>query len=153
MEAFAQDGTKIIFEEKFSENSFDKILLDAPCSALGQRPQYYQPMKLKELRSFAKLQKKLFATAVQLLKNNGGVLVYSTCTFTIEENEGLVVWALQRFPQLKLVEAVPIVGQPGVLIPGLGLDQAKLVQRFAQPKAKEPFSDTIGFFIAKFVSM
>ncbi len=56
VEGRVQDGTKIVFDEKFPENSFDKILLDAPCSALGQRPQFFQSMKLKELKSFANLQ-------------------------------------------------------------------------------------------------
>ena len=39
--------------------------------------------------------------AVALLKY-GGVLVYSTCTITVEENESIVAWALRRFPDLKL---------------------------------------------------
>ena len=67
VDAFVQDGTKIVFDQKFGENSFDKILLDAPCSALGQRPQFGQSMKVKELRSFANLQKKLFSAAVKLV--------------------------------------------------------------------------------------
>ena len=152
MEALVQDGTKLDFAGQFSEHSYDKVLLDAPCSALGQRPQFSQAMKLKELRSFSNLQKKIFASAVKLLKSQGGVLVYSTCTFTIEENEGMVVWALEKFPQLKLVEAVPHLGRPGVQIPGLGAEQVRLVQRFGHPKAPGPFSDTIGFFVAKFVT-
>ena len=40
----------------FVPNSFDRILLDAPCSALGQRPQLYNPIRLmKEVQSFARL--------------------------------------------------------------------------------------------------
>jgi 16S rRNA C967 or C1407 C5-methylase (RsmB/RsmF family) len=68
VEAFVQDGTKIKFEGIFQQRSFDKILLDAPCSALGQRPQFLQEKKLKELWSYSNLQKKLFAKAVDLLK-------------------------------------------------------------------------------------
>jgi len=41
----------------------------------------------------------------------------------------------------------------GVEIPGLGPDQARLVQRFGCPKATDPVSDTIGFFVAKFVTV
>jgi 16S rRNA C967 or C1407 C5-methylase (RsmB/RsmF family) len=73
-------------------------------------------MKLKELRSFANLQKKLFSTAVQLVKSPGGVIVYSTCTFTLDENEGLVAWALEKFPQLELVAATPLLGQPCIQV-------------------------------------
>ena len=47
---------------------FDRVLLDAPCSALGQRPQFYNPMKEKELNSFPKIQRKLFKIAAQHLK-------------------------------------------------------------------------------------
>ena len=46
-----------------------------------------------------------FLQAVNLLKD-GGTLVYSTCTFLIEENEGLVSWALRKFPCLQLCKQV-----------------------------------------------
>ena len=42
--------------------TFDRILLDAPCSALGQRPQFVVRMNLKELQSYPRLQRKLFTT-------------------------------------------------------------------------------------------
>lgn len=64
---FQCDSTKIVTEEPnsidvppFSRNTFDKILLDAPCSGLGQRPQFYNKMSVKELRSYVPLQRKLF---------------------------------------------------------------------------------------------
>ena len=88
-----------------------------------------------------------------MLKTPGGTLVYSTCTFTLDENEGLVAWALEKFPQLTLVEASPMIGQPGVQVPGLDADQSRLVQRFGQPKQQDPMLDTIGFFVAKFGSV
>ncbi len=43
--------------------------------------------------------------AVELLKEDG-VLVYSTCTFLVEENESLVSWALKSFPDLQLARQV-----------------------------------------------
>ena len=48
---------------------------------------------------------KLILQAVELLKDRG-VLVYSTCTITAEENENVVAWALQRFPCLELTVQV-----------------------------------------------
>lgn len=42
--------------------TFDRILLDAPCSALGQRPQFIVRVTLKELQCYPKLQRKLFTT-------------------------------------------------------------------------------------------
>lgn len=50
----------------FLKESFDRILLDTPCSALGQRPQLYNPIRLKELESFPRLQRKLFITVKYL---------------------------------------------------------------------------------------
>lgn len=77
IKAFAFDSTKAcvdythetsssdvvkLSEPPFFPDSFDRILLDAPCSALGQRPQLFNPVRLKEVQSFARLQKKLFVT-------------------------------------------------------------------------------------------
>ncbi len=73
VEARVQDGTKV--GDNYADETFDKILLDAPCSALGQRPQLVQASRLKEISSFPKLQRKLFSEAVRLLKP-GGILVY-----------------------------------------------------------------------------
>lgn len=44
----------------YNENTFDRILLDAPCSALGQRPQLSQSLSFKQADSFPLLQKRLF---------------------------------------------------------------------------------------------
>ena len=49
----------------YPSGSFDRILLDAPCSALGQRPQFVVKMTLKELQSYPRLQRKLFTTVRQ----------------------------------------------------------------------------------------
>jgi methyltransferase NSUN6 len=50
----------------------------------------------------------LHLQAVALLKT-GGVLVYSTCTITVEENESIVAWALSRYPCLRLVDQVSLI--------------------------------------------
>ena len=140
IQATVQDATKA----ELAKDSFDKVLLDAPCSALGQRPMLVQAAKAKELRSFAKLQKKLFDKAVQVLKP-GGFLVYSTCTITIDENEGMVKWALDKFKsEIELCATKPILGQPGHDLGPL----AEKVQRFGPGN-----ESTIGFFIAKFRKM
>ena len=134
-----QDSTKVDLKHE----SFDKILLDAPCSALGQRPLLIQSSRVKELKSFMRLQKKLFDKAVTFLKTNG-ILVYSTCTITLDENENLVKWALDKYENLiELCETYPKLGEPGY---NLGLE-AKKVQRFGPAGDQD---STIGFFIAKF---
>lgn len=56
------DGSSNPLVPPFHPDTFDRVLLDAPCSALGQRPQLHNPIRLKEVNSFARLQKKLFVT-------------------------------------------------------------------------------------------
>ncbi|XP_066536680.1 tRNA (cytosine(72)-C(5))-methyltransferase NSUN6 isoform X2 [Hoplias malabaricus] len=147
----------------FQEESFDRILLDAPCSGLGQRPNMAITWSLKELCSYPPLQRKLFTTAVRLLKK-GGVLVYSTCTVTLAENEEQVAWALKTFPCLTLEPQEPHLGSQGMAGAALTHDQRRLLQRFrpelawgrscdgytAEDLQLKASTDTIGFFIAKF---
>ncbi|MXQ99655.1 hypothetical protein E5288_WYG011484 [Bos mutus] len=115
--AFCFDGTKALKldmvkdtdgEPPFLPESFDRILLDAPCSGMGQRPNMACTWTLKEVMSYQPLQRKLFTVAVELLKP-GGVLVYSTCTVTLAENEEQVAWALEAFPGLQLQHQVRTV--------------------------------------------
>lgn len=80
--------------------SFDRVLLDAPCSAEGRfqirEPasyRYWKPVKIKEM---VRKQKGLLFSALQALRP-GGVMVYSTCTFAPEENEGVLDWVLKKF--------------------------------------------------------
>ena len=129
----------------FERRSFDRVLLDPPCSALGLRPKLVQAFL--DCRTFgvhAAYQKLFLWVAVQMLKV-GGTLVYSTCTLAPEENEGQVAAALRRHPCLELAAAEPRVGCDGRPGCGLSAEQCKLVQRF------EPREGCEGFFIAKFV--
>ena len=81
---------------------FDKILLDGPCSGLGQRPLLSFNLTGASFCSYQPLQRKLLSQAVALLKG-GGTLVYSTCTLTPEENEVQVKWLLDTHPAMMLV--------------------------------------------------
>ncbi|XP_037823461.1 tRNA (cytosine(72)-C(5))-methyltransferase NSUN6 [Lucilia sericata] len=157
IKAYAFDSTKSYNEDlscnnadlkpPFKSQTFDRILLDAPCSALGNRPLLSSNMSPKMLESYAKVQKKLFANAVPLLKT-GGILVYSTCTVNMAENEEMVVWALEKFPELSLEPATPVYGAAAWPCEGLSeFDRCKL-QRFGSTDNK---MDSVGFFIAKFV--
>ncbi len=79
---------------------FDRVLVDAPCSAEGRfdtrDPRSYRYWKLTKIHEMVRTQKRLLYSAMRSLKP-GGTLVYSTCTFAPEENEGVVSWALERF--------------------------------------------------------
>ncbi|KAG9476577.1 hypothetical protein GDO78_003231 [Eleutherodactylus coqui] len=177
IQAFCYNSTKAVTPDSgdsqgpgppFPPESFDRVLLDAPCSGMGQRPNMSCALSLKELTSYQPLQRKLFSTAVSLLKP-GGTLVYSTCTITLSENEQLVAWALTTFPCLQLHPQDPRIGGDGLMGAGLSPDQLKLLQRFDpslaelhdfdindgtledQDRTLLANTDTIGFFIAKFV--
>jgi 16S rRNA C967 or C1407 C5-methylase (RsmB/RsmF family) len=68
-----------------------------------------------------------------------------------DENERLVLWALEHFPTLELVPAVPVLGGPGLAGSGLTEEQRHCVQKFGPPRARDDCdSDTVGFFIACF---
>jgi 16S rRNA C967 or C1407 C5-methylase (RsmB/RsmF family) len=70
---------------------------------------------------------------------------------TLEENEGLVLWALKHFPNLDLMPAVPVLGGPGMKGSGLTEEQRQSVQKFGPPLVGNDCDvDTVGFFIARF---
>ncbi len=69
---------------------FDKVLVDAPCSAEGNsRKTPWRPRQIKKLKKFQQLQQQLLHHALQLV-SQGGSVVYSTCTYAPEENEQVV---------------------------------------------------------------
>ena len=80
---------------------FDKVLLDAPCSSEGRfltsEPGTYGYWKEDTNRKMARDQRRLFKSALRSLKIEG-TMVYSTCTFSPEENEGVLQWALETYP-------------------------------------------------------
>ncbi|XP_046837250.1 tRNA (cytosine(72)-C(5))-methyltransferase NSUN6 isoform X2 [Vespa crabro] len=147
------DNSNINDGPPFKNDSFDRILLDSPCSALGQRPQLLNKITAVQLRSYVALQRKLFSTAVHLLKPNG-ILVYSTCTITIAENEGIISWALKTYPCLKLNsisdqldfirDQTKTFFSKGYSIDGLTENESECLLRMG------PEQDSIGFFIACF---
>lgn len=85
---------------------FDRVLLDAPCSGEGmfrKNPRTAEEWS-PELVSFcAARQRDILLAAVTLLKP-GGILVYSTCTFSREENEHNMEWLLQQFPEMCMIQ-------------------------------------------------
>ena len=100
------DGRKFI---KFKER-FDKVLVDAPCSSEGiMRKDWkaFSRWNIKFIKEMAKLQKKLVDAAAVTLKR-GGVMVYSTCTMSPEENEAVVDYAVKKHGLV--VEKVKVKG-------------------------------------------
>ena len=79
------------------DTQFDRVLLDAPCSAEGtlrKESALHDGAFASTVRRLAKLQRRLIERAYDLVRP-GGVLVYSTCTFAPEENEATVAHLLR----------------------------------------------------------
>jgi NOL1/NOP2/sun family putative RNA methylase len=83
---------------------FDRILLDAPCSSVGtlrHNREILEKWSLAWVRSLATIQKRMILEAYDTLEV-GGRLAYTTCTTTVEENEGVVGHLLQERPGARL---------------------------------------------------
>lgn len=96
---------------------FDMIVLDAPCSGEGmfrKDPDAIQYWSKNYLAQCAQLQKEIFESALEMLAPNGQ-LIYSTCTWSPEENEDIVRWLLEQYA----LELIDIPKQNG-MVEGIG---------------------------------
>ncbi|MFC4023202.1 16S rRNA (cytosine(967)-C(5))-methyltransferase RsmB [Oceanobacillus longus] len=74
------------------KESFDRILIDAPCSGLGVirgKPEIKYDKKEEDIQRLSEIQMDILENVAPLLKSNG-LLIYSTCTVDVEENENVV---------------------------------------------------------------
>lgn len=98
-----------VLREKFHEY-FDKVIVDAPCSGEGMmrksidaRLQWSKSL----VSSMAVIQKGLIEDAYYMLKA-GGSIIYSTCTFSMEEDEGVLDFILEKHSDLKVIKSEKI---------------------------------------------
>jgi len=99
---YAFDARQV--EEKFGPESFDKVLVDAPCSGLGvlrRKPDAKYTKSEEDISRLSTIQQNILSAAAPLVKH-GGTLVYSTCTIDKEENDGVVQAFLEEHHQFKL---------------------------------------------------
>ncbi len=92
---------------------FDKILVDAPCSGEGmfrKDKDAFAEWTPEHVVSCATRQLHILNSAKVALKA-GGELVYSTCTFSKEENEGVVVQFLKENPEFELIDSKETFGR------------------------------------------
>ena len=136
---------------KIRPSSFDRILLDAPCSGTGvisRDPSVKLKKERADIQKCVHVQKQLILSAIDCVNAkspNGGYLVYCTCSVTPEENEAIVDWALSQ-RDIKIVDTGLSFGRDGLqsyrtqtFHPSL-----KLARRF-YPHAH----NTDGFFVCK----
>lgn len=97
-------GNLLIVNNDFSSiyqhylNTFDKIILDAPCSGSGmfrKMDEMQEDWSIAKVNKYAEIQKSLILIAYQMLKE-GGEMVYSTCSFSYEEDEEVIEYLLNN---------------------------------------------------------
>ncbi|WP_036666166.1 16S rRNA (cytosine(967)-C(5))-methyltransferase RsmB [Paenibacillus sp. FSL H8-0457] len=99
-------GDALDLADRFEPASFDRILLDAPCSGLGvirRKPDLKWGKSQEDIHEIAALQLRLLESVSTLLRP-GGILVYSTCTIEPMENEGVVSAFLEGHSEFAIAE-------------------------------------------------
>lgn len=153
---------------------FDRVLLDAPCSGTGvisKDPSVKTSKTENDFKLLTHLQKELILAAIDctepnpkhpLIKANiedgkdesydGGIIVYSTCSITVEENEAVVDYALKMRPNVRLLDTgLPsTIGTPGFInFRGNRFHPSVTLTRRFYPHKDE----MDGFFVAKFLKV
>jgi 16S rRNA (cytosine967-C5)-methyltransferase len=136
--------TVSIHDSRYADVDFanlkpDRVIVDPPCSALGLRPKICDRTTQSRVNDLAEYQKQFVKAAARVVRP-AGVVVYSVCTYTAKECEGIVEFA-ERECALHLIEQTPFIASnatEGSRAP------RSLCQRF------HPALDEIGYFVAKF---
>ena len=110
-------GNLLIVSNDFSSiyqhylNTFDRIILDAPCSGSGmfrKQSEMKDDWSYAKVTKYAEIQKELILYAYKMLKE-GGEMVYSTCSFSYEEDEEVVDYLLNNTDAtIKQIEVNPL---------------------------------------------
>lgn len=90
--------------ETFESEQFDRILVDAPCSGLGlmrRKPDIKYTKTPEDIKQLQIVQQQILESVAPLLKK-GGLLVYSTCTITEEENQEVVQYFLNQHSDFQM---------------------------------------------------
>ena len=127
---FHSDGRFFKMPKEEDQGQFDRVLVDAPCSGSGRASLYQQPDDSPTpvdwtpdvIQRHVMRQRALLLNACHHLKK-GGVLIYSSCSLSIEENESMIHWLLDNRRDLTLAH--------------LTLDRSFVVNRGAQGQAPE----------------
>lgn len=117
----------------------DVVVLDPPCTstgAFGKFPSAKWRLTPKSIGKMAEIQWRMINNCAEKVKT-GGVLTYSTCSVTVEENEMIIERFLEAHPEFSLMEINPKFGLPGLR----GMERCQRLY----PHTHE----SNGFFVAK----
>lgn len=141
---------------KFPEflNYFDKVLVDAPCSNevnidLNNK-NWHQFWRSSNAKNYSKLQKGLLNAAAQLCKP-GGEIVYSTCTYSVEENEEVLDWVLKKNENLKIQNVSLNISNKKAALTSFKKDQFD--SSISKATRVIPNESYTGFFVAKLLKI
>ncbi len=121
--------------------TFDLIMLDAPCSGEGmfrKEAVAVSEWSKDNVLMCANRQAEILENAVKCLKD-GGYIIYSTCTFSLEENEMTVDSFLQKHPEFKIVktsEKIEKATESGISFDGCKTADIRYARRFYPHKSK-----------------
>jgi 16S rRNA (cytosine967-C5)-methyltransferase len=117
----------------------DMVVLDPPCTSTGvfaKQPSAKWRLTPRSIEKMAEIQWQMINNCADRVKA-GGVLTYSTCSITVEENEMIIERFLKQHPEFSLMEIKPKLGVPGLR----GLDRCQ--------RLYPHIHESNGFFIAK----
>ena len=106
-------NVRVGFGQDAKKNTYDAVLLDAPCSGLGsvrRKPESRWRKTTEQLSGLTKTQAELLSSATKALKS-GGYLLYSTCSPLVIETNTQIKMALEAHPDLELVNANEILNK------------------------------------------
>ena len=121
---------------------FDVVLCDAPCSGEGmfrKNAQAIDEWSPQNVIMCAERQREILTNVAKCVKG-GGVLIYSTCTFSLEENEMNLAWFLDTFKDFSLEEVAPelkAVTADGIMLEGCEYDMTKARRFYPHVSAGE----------------
>jgi 16S rRNA (cytosine967-C5)-methyltransferase len=121
----------------------DVVVLDPPCTSTGvfaKQPSAKWRLTPRSIEKMAEIQWLMINNCAERVKA-GGVLTYSTCSITVEENEMIVERFLKWHPEFSLVEIKPKIGLPGLR----GLEKCR--------RLYPHIHESNGFFVAKLVKV
>lgn len=132
-------------------NFFDKTLLDAPCSLEGtfntHFPKSFENWSPTLVEALSKRQCDLIYSAY-LATKPGGIILYSTCTLEITENEAVVDWLIKKTNQKVSIEKIVLLDIPS--IPGFTSSQEKSFDQNLENTIRIlPSALFEGFYLAK----